>query len=159
MTRPGRHGPRRRGEDGSALVELVWLGILLLIPLVWIVVSVFHVQRGAFAVSGAARAAGRAYALAPDDAEGRRRAEAAARRAFADQGVADAPLSVAITCTPYPQDCHSGTSVITVRITSRVDLPLVPDLLGGGSPSFGLDASHTVPIGQFQEVSDAGPSR
>ncbi len=51
---------RRRGEDGSALVELVWLGILLLVPLLWIVVSVFEVQRGAFAVSGAARAAGRA---------------------------------------------------------------------------------------------------
>ena len=32
-------------------------------------VSVFEVQRGAFGVSGAARAAGRAYALAPNDAD------------------------------------------------------------------------------------------
>lgn len=147
----------QRDERGSALVELSWLGILLLVPLLWIVVSVFDVQRGAFAVSGAARAAGRAYALAPTDAEGRLRAEAAARQALADQGLRDVPLSVTITCTPYPHDCHSGTSLITVRIASRVDLPLLPGFLGGDAPSFALDATHTVPIGQFQEVSDAAP--
>ena len=143
---------RRRDERGSALVELTWLGILLLVPMLWIVVSVFEVQRGAFAVSGAARAAGRAYALAPDDTMGRQRAEAAARQALADQGVGEAPLDVRISCTPYPRDCHSGTSVITVVIASRVDLPLMPEVLGGDAPSFALDASHTVPIGQFQEI-------
>ncbi|GAA4697041.1 hypothetical protein [Nocardioides conyzicola] len=150
---------RRHDEDGSALVELSWLGILLLVPLLWIVVSVFEVQRGAFAVSGAARAAGRAYALAPTDAEGKARAEAAARQALSDQGVGDAPLHVHITCTPYPHDCHRGTSVITVVITSRVDLPLMPEILGGDAPSFALDATHVVPIGQFQEAGsdDAAP--
>jgi hypothetical protein len=141
-----------RGEDGSALVELSWLGILLLVPMLWVVVSVFEVQRGAFAVSGAARAAGRAYALAPSDAAGRARAEAAARQALADQGVGSAPLEVRITCTPYPQDCHRGTSVITVVVASRVDLPLMPEILGGDAPSFALDATHSVPIGQFQEA-------
>ena len=147
-----------RGEDGSALVELSWLGILLLIPMLWIVVSVFEVQRGAFAVSGAARAAGRAYALAPTDAEGRARAQAAAHQALADQGVGDAPLDVEITCTPYPDDCHNGTSVITVVVSSRVDLPLMPEMLGGDAPSFALDSTHSVPIGQYQEVeADAAP--
>jgi Flp pilus assembly protein TadG len=146
---------RPRGEEGSALVELSWLGILLLVPMLWIVLSVFEVQRGAFGVSAAARAAGRAYALAPSDAAGRQRAEAAARQALADQGVPGAPVDVRITCTPYPRDCHSGTSVITVVISSRVDLPLLPSFLGGNAPSFALDATHTVPIGQFQEVGRA----
>ncbi|MGB0100876.1 MAG: hypothetical protein WBP61_11415 [Nocardioides sp.] len=144
---------RPKGEDGSALVELTWLGVLLLVPMLWIVVSVFDVQRGAFGVSGAARAAGRAYALAPTDAEGRHRAEAAARQALQDQGVDGVPVNVRITCTPYPHDCHSGTSVITVRVASRVDLPLLPAFLGGDAPGFALDATHTLPIGQFQEVS------
>ncbi|MCW2797260.1 hypothetical protein [Nocardioides sp.] len=143
---------RRRPEDGTALVELTWLGILLLIPMLWIVMSVFEVQRGAFGVSAAARAAGRAYALAPTDAEGRRRAEIVARQALADQGLADAPLKVTVTCTPYPSSCHQGTSVITVRIATRVDLPMLPAVLGGDAPSFALDATHTVPIGQFQEI-------
>ncbi|MFC7492990.1 MULTISPECIES: hypothetical protein [unclassified Nocardioides] len=147
----------RRDERGSALVELSWLGILLLVPMLWIVVSVFEVQRGAFAVSGAARAAGRAYALAPDHAVGVARAEAAARQALEDQGIGGAPLAVQITCTPYPDDCHSGTSVITVVVESSVALPLIPDILGGGAPSFALDSTHSVPIGQFQEVADAAP--
>lgn len=147
----------RRSEDGSAVVELVWLGILLLVPILWIVVSVFDVQRGAFAVSAAARSAGRAFALAPTDAEGERRATAVARQALADQGLDAAPLQVTVSCTPYPRDCHRGTSVITVRVATRVDLPLMPDVLGGDKPSFALDATHTVPIGQYQEVGDASP--
>jgi Flp pilus assembly protein TadG len=144
---------RRRDERGSALVELSWLGILLLVPMLWILVSVFEVQRGAFAVSAAARAAGRAYALAPSDAEGRQRAQAAARQALDDQGLDGTAFTLRVACTPYPHACHNGTSVITIRIGSRVDLPLMPRALGGGEvPSFALDASHTVPIGQFQEI-------
>ncbi|WP_121254858.1 hypothetical protein [Nocardioides ferulae] len=157
--RPGRRRRRRPDERGSALVEFTWLGILLLIPMVWIVMSVFEVQRGAFGVSAAARAAGRAYALAPDDAEGQRRAEQVARQALADQGLDDAPLRVKVSCSPFPGDCHAGTSVITVRIESQVDLPLLPDFLGGGAPSFALDATHAVPIGQYQEIGDADAAR
>jgi len=144
--------PSWKDERGSALVELTWLGVLLLIPMLWIVLSVFDVQRGAFGVSGAARAAGRAYALAPNDAVGQARAEQAARQALADQGLPDAPMNVTVTCTPYPHNCHQGTSVITVRVASRVDLPLLPEVLGGQAPTFALDSSHTVPIGHYQEV-------
>lgn len=143
---------RSRDEQGSALVEVVWLGLLLLVPMLWIVLSVFEVQRGAFAVSAAARAAGRAYALAPTDADGERRAHAVARIALDDQGLTGSGFDLRVTCRPYPHDCHTGTSVITVLISSRVDLPMMPSVLGGDAPSFALDASHTVPIGQFQET-------
>jgi hypothetical protein len=47
--------------------------------------------------------------------------------------------------------------VITVQVSSRVVLPLLPDVLGGGAPSFALDAVHTVPVGQYQEVDLAAP--
>ena len=146
----------RRDERGSALVELSWLGILLILPMLWIVMSVFEVQRGAFGVSAAARAAARAYALAPDDATGVVRAREAARVALDDQGVHGVMPAVSVSCTPYPGDCHQGRSVITVSVHSRVVLPLMPSALGGNRPSFGLDATQTVPIGQFQEVSGAG---
>jgi len=143
-------------ERGSALVELSWLGILLVLPVLWIVMSVFQVQRGAFGVSTAARAAARAYSLAPDDATGLARARTAARVALDDQGGAEATPEVRVSCTPYPADCHQGTSVITVSVRSRVVLPLMPSVLGGNRPSFALDATQTVPIGQFQEVGGGG---
>ena len=147
---------RPRDERGNGVVEFVWLGILLLVPMVWIVLSVFDVQRGAFGISAAARSAARAYALAPDDGSGSVRAREAVRVAMADQGL-DQPVDVRITCTPYPSDCHAGTSVITVRVASAVRLPWLPDALGGGAPTFALDATQTVPIGRFQEVPGATP--
>jgi hypothetical protein len=140
---------RPRSDDGTALVEVVWLGILLLVPLVWIVLSVFEVQRGAFAVTGAARAGARAFSIADDDAAGRAQAAAAIRQAMRDQG-ADQPFRFAVTCPGFA-DCHERGAVITVKIWSRVTLPLLPDILGGGAPSFALDSTHTVPIGQFSE--------
>lgn len=140
-----------RGERGSALVELTWLGVLLMVPMLWIVLSVFEVQRGAFATSGAARAAGRAFALAETDAQGRAQAEAAARRALADQGVTGQPMRLTVTCAPVPGDCHRPGSVVTVRVQSRVALPFLPGVLGGGAPAFALEAGHTVPIGQFRD--------
>jgi len=134
-------------------VEVSWLGILLVLPVLWIVMSVFEVQRGAFGVSAAARAAARAYALAPDDAAGLLRAQSAARIALDDQGAEDLAPEVRVSCTPYPTDCHQGTSVITVLVRSRVVLPLMPSTLGSNRPSFALEATQTVPIGQFQEIS------
>ena len=145
----------RPNERGSALVELSWLGILLILPMLWIVMSVFEVQRGAFGVSAAARSAARAYALAPDDATGAVRAREAARVALEDQGVHGVTPEIRVSCTPFPSDCHQGTSVITVSVHSRVVLPLMPTALGANRPSFALDATQTVPIGQFQVVADA----
>lgn len=148
---------RRRDERGSGLVEFIWLGIVLLLPLVWILLSVLAVQRGAFAVSGAARAAGRAYVLASNDAEGDARARAAAAQALADQGLAGSAFDLTVSCTPYPPDCHSGTSVVTVRVASSVRLPMLPLILGSAAPSFALDATEVMPVGQYQEIPDAAP--
>lgn len=142
---------RRADERGSALVELTWLAILLLVPLVWIIISVFEVQRGAFAVSAAARAAGRAYALAPDDATGAARAQAVAEQVLAEQGSPGQQVRVAVSCTSPAGNCHVGTAVITVRVDSSVRLPAAPTILDEEAASFALSASHTVPIGQYVE--------
>jgi len=141
---------RTRGDDGSALIEVTWLAILLLVPLVYVLLSVFDVQRGAFGVSAASRAAGRAYSLADSDAEGRSRARAAARTALADQGFEDG-FDLDISCVPAPRNCLSPGSVITVVVRTQVDLPLAPAALGGGSPSFRVESTHRVPYGTYVE--------
>lgn len=50
---------QRTGDDGSALIEFVGASVLLLLPLVYLLLSVFTVQRGSFAAAEAAREAGR----------------------------------------------------------------------------------------------------
>lgn len=155
----GRFGGRR-GERGSALVEFCWVGLILFIPITWVVISVFEVQRGAFAVNGAARAAARAYALAPDDATGAARARAVVDQTLADQGGQGQVGTLHVSCEPFPHDCHAGTSLITVRIESGVTLPFLPSILDDGQRSFTLAAKHTVPIGQFvavPETVEGGP--
>ncbi|MFT4287014.1 hypothetical protein [Nocardioides sp.] len=143
---------RRRGERGSALVEFTWLAILLMVPVLWLVLAVFDVQRGAFAVSAAARAAGRAYVLADSDAEGRARAEQAVEIVFADQGV-DIPADIEVGCTPYPRSCHAAGSVVMVRVRSGAALPWLPSVLGS-PPQVALESTHTLPVGRYQEPPD-----
>jgi Flp pilus assembly protein TadG len=142
---------RRRSERGTALVEVTWLAILLLVPLVYVVLAVFEVQRSAFALDAATRAAGRAYTLAPSQDEAAARARVAAEVALADQGL-DLPAgSLVVGCDPDPTTCLSPGSVIHVRMVRQVNLPLMPDVLGGGTPSVRVDAEHSVPYGSFRE--------
>lgn len=142
----------RRDERGTALVEVTWLAVLLLVPLVYVVLAVFEVQRSAFALSAATRAAGRAYTLAPSQAAAADRARAAASVALQDQGLDLARGSLDVSCEPDPGRCLSPGAVVHVRMGYPVTLPLLPDALGGGAaPSIRLDAEHSVPYGTFRE--------
>ncbi|MGH3444040.1 MAG: TadE/TadG family type IV pilus assembly protein [Nocardioidaceae bacterium] len=143
----------RRDERGTALIEVTWLSILLLVPLVYILLSVFEVQRAAFAVTAASRAAGRAFSIAPSQAVGRERARRAAAVALDDQGLdLDRHGSVWVTCRPDPDHCLSPGSVITVDVGYPVALPMMPTALGADTPSIHVDAEHSVPYGSFREA-------
>ena len=138
-------------EQGSALVEVVWLTVLLLVPLVYVLLAAFDVQRAAYGVSGAARAAARAYSLAPDEGVAAARAQAAAAVALRDQEVPSDAVAVQVSCRPVPGDCLSPGSSISVDVGYQVPLPLVPRALGGGRPSVRVEASHTVAYGTYRE--------
>lgn len=142
---------RRREQAGTALVEVTWLSILLLVPLLYVVLAVFEVQRAAFAVSAATRAAGRAYSLASFESQGPARAHAAAQVALADQGLDIGEAVLDTTCEPDPRNCLSPGSVIRVRMAYQVSLPLMPDVLGGDRPSIRVEAEQSVPYGSFRE--------
>jgi len=141
---------RRRDDSGTALVEVTWLAILLMVPLVYIVLAVYDVQRHAFAATAAARADGCAFVLAPDVAQGATAARAAAEVALADQAVDAGAVAVRLTCRPAG-DCLSPGSVVHVEVHTQVRLPLVPGALGDHAPSIGVDAEHTVPYGTFRQ--------
>lgn len=136
------------GDDGTALIEFIWLGLLLLMPLVYLMLAASQVQRAAYGVSTASRAAGRAFVLAPDVFSARERAENAARTALADQGIEVATADVDIECAPR---CLTPGSTVTVVVSVRQQLPLVPDALGGGAPAVTVDSTHVEPYGSFRE--------
>jgi hypothetical protein len=143
--------PDRGDESGSAIVEATWLGLLLLIPLVYVMVAMFTVQRSAYGAAEAVRSAARAYVLSPDVATARARAVAAAQLSMRDQGVALSPADVEIRCQPTPDSCLAPGSSVEVRIALDVALPLAPPLFGGAAASVSVEASHAERYSSFRE--------
>jgi hypothetical protein len=139
-------------ETGTAIVELVWLALLLIVPLLYVVIAVFDTQRTAYAASVAARSASRAFVTAPDQHTGYARARLAARLAFADQGVDHPHLSLVISCRPSPGACLTPGSVVSAHVVSAAELPLMPHALGRNTPRITVDAVHRSPYGRFREA-------
>jgi hypothetical protein len=129
---------RQRADDGSAIVEFVWLAVLLMIPLVYVVLAAVSIQRAAFAVTAAARDSGRAYATAGSDRLGERRAEVATALAMHDQGVAWSPAGRVVECGSCD---YAPGSQFTVELSTRVALPLLPGWLCGHTCLAGITVS------------------
>lgn len=137
------------GELGSASLEFITVGLILLVPLVYLVLALSVVQGGAFAVEGAARQAARVYVQAPSPAEANARAERAVLVGLTDYGIDATAAEVSIGCT-NGGDCLSRRSVVTVTVRVRVTLPLVPAVLSQPhGASIPLEAAATQTVSRF----------
>lgn len=140
--------PGASAEEGSAVVEFVFLSALLMVPLVYFIITVAQIQGGSFAVVGAADQAAKVYVAQPDAASGRAAAEQAVLLALADYGQPAENASVDTRCEPA--DCLAPGSAVTVTVHLSVPLPYVPF-----SDALHLNASHlsasaTQLVGRFR---------
>ncbi|MET9018920.1 hypothetical protein ABZV93_02940 [Actinopolymorpha sp. NPDC004070] len=138
---------RARGEGGNAIVEFCMMGILFLVPLVYVMLAVFDLQRAMYGASAAARDAGRAFVLAPDVGSAQARARQAAQFAMADQGL-DLGSGFSYQCDG---GCLTAGSAVTVRVSYTVPLPFVPDAIGGPLASIPVSSTHRTPYGDYRE--------
>jgi hypothetical protein len=149
-----RHVPaavRSGGEHGSAVVEFVFLTVLLLIPLIYLVLTLARIQAGTFAVSAAAREAGRAYVTAEQARDAEVRAQTAAGIAFEDQGFSPEEGSVSMRCDGRPCLRPEGRIEVSARVT--VPLPLVPSFAREVVPlAVPISASHVAVVDRFREA-------
>lgn len=120
------------GEQGSALIEFLVIGLLLTLPVFYLVITLARLQAGAYAVAAAARESSRMFVTADSDALAQSRSLAAASMAFADQGF-PGEGNVQMRCSKQP--CLSPDSVIQGVTDLDVELPLIPDFLRGVVPS------------------------
>ena len=112
-------------EEGSAVVEFIYLSVVLMIPLVYVLLGVFDTQRASFGVTEAARQAGRTWITSGCD---RDRAAAAARLALADQGVQARSITIPAGC---PGPGERGTVVVSSFVQLRGVGALLPAGRGG----------------------------
>jgi hypothetical protein len=117
-------------DDGSASLEFITVGVLLLVPLVYLVLVVSSLQAASLGVEGAARQASRVFVQAETEAEARQAAERAIRVTLADYGLDAADAEVAVSCRPDPADCLARRGFVTVEIAAVVPLPFAPPVLG-----------------------------
>ena len=140
---------RLRDDDGgSASLEFVVLGVLLLIPLAYLLITVFSVQSAAYGVSAASREAGRAYVQAPAGSDPRDRAFAAASVALLDHGIELEPEQLSIICSADP--CLTPGAVVSVQVDVTVGLPWVPELFGEVPASVAVHGKHTAIVDRFR---------
>lgn len=139
-----------RGESGSASLEFVTAGLILLVPLVYLVVALAQIQSGALAVEGAARQAARAYVLSDSAEHGRAAVERALHVGLVDYGVDPGTADAAIECSPSPTQCLEPRSTVAVVVRASVTLPFVPPVLGLETiASVPLEAKATQTVSVF----------
>jgi len=127
------------GDEGSASIEFMTVGVLMLVPLVYLVLVMSSLQSAALGVEGAARQASRVFVQAETEAEAHAAAERAIRVTLADYGLDATDADVAITCRPDPADCLTRRGFVTVEIATLVPLPFAP-------PALALDVPAGVPV-------------
>jgi hypothetical protein len=141
-------GPGAGPQGGSAVVEFVFLAVLMMVPLFYLVMVLARLQAGAYGVSAAAREAGRAYVTAPVPVQAQSRALSAAGLAFADQGFEQHDARTEIRCDGTP--CLRPAGRIRVTATVWVPMPLVPAFFTGIVPMrIPVSASHVVTADRF----------
>ena len=131
-----------RSESGSASLEFIGAGLLLLVPIVYLILALSALQCAALAVDGAARQATRVFVQGESVADARSAASRAIEVTLSDYGVEATGAAVTITCRPQPSACLTRRGFVTVTITVVVPLPLVPTVLDLGLPA-GLPVSAT----------------
>ena len=129
----------RHDDDGTALIEVLGLGVGLLVPLLYAVLTVLSVQSASFAATSAAREAARAYVASSTHAQGLTRARAATRLVLADAGVAYA--APAVRCAG---GCLRPGARVDVTVRVAVPLPLL-----GLSP-ITVSGQESMPVDRFR---------
>ncbi|HEU0206653.1 MAG TPA: hypothetical protein VFQ74_08180 [Pseudolysinimonas sp.] len=118
-----------RDDSGSASLEFITVGVMLLVPTVYLVLALSALESASFGVEGAARQATRVYVQSESEAAAESAARTAIQVTLADYGLDADDARVVISCRPNPADCLTRRGYVTVTITTTVPLPLMPPVL------------------------------
>ncbi len=128
-----------RNDEGSAALEFIVVGVILLVPLVYLVLALGVIQEQTLGVEAAARHTARVIGSAEDAASAAARSETVLSEVVKEYGMDPDAVQVAVSCTPVASPCPAPGATVLVTVSTRVALPFVP-------PIFGLDRIASVPI-------------
>ena len=126
------HRSRRsvRNDEGSAALEFIVVGVILLVPLAYLIIVLGTIQDHTLGVEAAARHTARAIALAPDAAAATVAGERVLDAVVDEYDLDPETTEVTLSCLPASAVCPSSGATLIVRVDTRVRLPFVPPILG-----------------------------
>jgi len=142
---PAAEGQGR--EEGSAVLEFIFLSVLLMIPVAYLVLTVGAIQSGAYAVVGAADQAAKVFVLHDDEATARQAAEQAVALAVTDMGLETGQATVDISCDG---GCLTPGTHVRVHVSLRVHLPVVAAIPGMNLDAATVDSWAVQKVGRFK---------
>lgn len=128
-----------REDDGSASLEFLTVGLLMLVPLIYVVVALGQIQHQALGTEAAARHVARAISLSSDAASAGSSASEVLSAVMAEYDLDASATSLSISCVPASASCPTAGATVRVSVATRVSLPLAPPVLG-------LDQIASVPV-------------
>jgi len=140
------------GERGSAALEFILVGMLLLVPLVYLVVSLGLIQEQSLGAEAGARHIARALSTA-EDADAAGQSVHLILRSVVEEYALDAEeVDLSLECRPAGGSCPEAGATLVVTVRTRVALPLVPPVLGlERLASIPLEASAAQKVSRFWE--------
>jgi hypothetical protein len=133
-------------ERGQALLETILLGLLLMIPLVWLLSILADVHRSALATTAAVRNAGADAARETSVTAASRAIDDAVSRALADHGIATSGARVRWSAPPA---LRRGGAV-EVEVSLPVSVLQAPFLGRIAGPAIWVNARHVTRIDLFR---------
>lgn len=134
--------PRRRvwmDDAGAAAIEFLLVGLVMLVPLFYLVVMLAQVQSHALGVESASRHLARVIATSEEEIDRRERMAAVVAASEREYGIRAGGLDVTVACHPRGDRCPHAGAIVHVIVRADVPLPLVPPVLG-------LDRLSAVPV-------------
>lgn len=128
-------------EDGSAVVEFIFLAVGLMIPIVYLILSVAQLQASSLAAIGAADHAAKVFVGAETETEAHSRANSAVTTALSNMGVPASNANTSISCSDA---CLEPGSTVTVTVDINVPLPLLPEGVGAHVMTTRSTSTHRV---------------
>lgn len=126
-------------EEGSAALEFILVGLILLVPIVYLIVALGAIQGQALGVEAGARQLARTIATSPDAATADARADRVLAAIVEEYGIDHDSLTVDVSCASGASACPEAGATLLVRVSASVALPLVPAVLG-------LDTLTRIPV-------------
>ncbi|MGN5731830.1 hypothetical protein [Arthrobacter psychrochitiniphilus] len=139
--------PGAKSEEGSAIIEFIFLAVLLMVPVAYLILTVGQLQGGAYAAVGAADQAAKVFVLHKEVPSAHQAAERAVRLAVADMGFDPDAATLSITCDP---GCSTAGAIVRAHVQLTVELPVVGSLPGVNATAATVESTAQQKVGRYK---------